>query len=62
MKLELRKLNEPDGKIWFAVYINDSCESPFHPTLEDAQKHYDRIIEQNKKNLPAFEVLSSTEL
>jgi hypothetical protein len=62
MKLELKKLNKPDGKVWYAVLVNGSYESPFYYTEDEAREHYNRIIEQSKLNKPAEETLLSEEI
>jgi len=59
MKIELKKLNKPDGKTWYCVVVDGTYQSPFHYTEAEAREQYDKIIECSKFNLPAEETLLS---
>ena len=63
MKLELKKVNQPDGSYWYGIWVNDSCQIPGYGTdLEAAKIAYDKIKEQSKKLLPPYETIQEDTL
>jgi len=61
MKVELKKVNEPNGTFWYGIWVDDSCQFPSYGTdLEAAKKAYDTIIEAQKNPLPPYETISKT--
>lgn len=61
MKIELKKINQPDGKIWYGVAV-DGYFSNLHRTLEEAHKEYDKTVEIQKLGLPPQETILSTQI
>ena len=63
MKIELKKVNKPDGTYWYGIWVNGSCESPsYNDDLQAAKAAYANIIEAQKNPKPEYEVIESTEI
>lgn len=57
MKVELKKVNKPDGSHWFGIWVNNSCQIPAYHTLEEAQEAYDKTVENLKTPKPEYEII-----
>ena len=57
MKIELKKVNEPDGHFWYGIWINGTCDKSFGADLEAAEKAYDKIKEVQKTPKPPVEII-----
>lgn len=63
MKIELKKVNDPDGGHWYGIWIDGSCQIPaFGENLEAAQAAYERIKEAQKTPLPKYEIIKEEEI
>lgn len=63
MKIELKKVNEPDGSYWYGIWVDESILTPSYGTdLEAAQKAYDLIKENSKTPLPRYETIKEETL
>lgn len=60
MKVELNKVNEPNGNFWYGIWIDDSCQTPsFGVDLEKAKEEYNKILEAAKSPKPRYEIIQS---
>lgn len=62
MKIELRKINKSDGRIWFAVLKDGQYQIPFYTTLEEGKEAYRQALDFAKNGPPEEETILSTEL
>lgn len=58
MKIELKKVNNPDGSYWYGIWVDGSCQTPSYGTdLDKAKEAYAKIIEVQKNPLPPYETI-----
>jgi len=63
MKIQLKKVNAPDGTYWYGVWVDDSCQIPAYGTnLEAAKEAYNKIKEASKNPLPPYEIIQEETL
>ena len=62
-KIEIKKVNEADGRHWYGIWVDNSCQSPSYGTdLDAAKEAYKKIIEIQKNPPPPYEVIESIEI
>lgn len=60
MKIELKKINEPNGKYWYGIWVDGNCQIPsFGADLEGARAEYDKIVELSKTPKQREEIIQS---
>lgn len=60
MKIELKKINEPNGKYWYGIWVDGSCQIPsFGADFEAARAEYNNIIELAKEPKEREEIIQS---
>jgi hypothetical protein len=58
MKIELKKVNEPNGKFWYGIWVDGDCQTPsFGTDLEAAKVAYEEIKEVQKNPPPPYETI-----
>lgn len=57
MKIELKKVNEPDGKFWYGIWTNGRCHKSFGTDLASAEAAYDKIKEVQKTPNQPIEII-----
>lgn len=63
MKIEIRKVNEPDGSYWYGIWVNNSCQIPsYGKDLTAATIAYEKIVDNMLKPKPRYETIKETEL
>ena len=63
MKIELKRVNEPNGKFWYGIWVDGSCQIPsFGADLEAAKEGYAKILKEQENPKPPYEVIESTEI
>jgi hypothetical protein len=63
MKIELKKVNEPNGNFWYGIWINGDCQIPsFGIDLNAATKEFDKIVANANSQKPPYETILSTEI
>lgn len=60
MKVELKKVNEPNGSFWYGLVVDGQWQIPgFGTDLEKAKSEYDKILEHAKNAQPREEIIYS---
>lgn len=60
MKVELKKINEPNGRFWYGIWVDDNCQIPsYGEDLDRAQAEYEKILEVAKTPKPPQEIIKS---
>lgn len=62
MKIELKKLNKPDGKVYYAVVKDSFYTTPFYTTQLEGEEAFKKAVEFAKNGPPQEEILLSTEI
>lgn len=62
MKIELKKIIQPNGQIWYVVVIDNSHQIPYYATEFEGKTAYEKAIDFHRKGIPQEETILSTEI